>query len=301
MHRLFPNRLVTRFASVAVLALAAPVLVHAEVFPPLNRLPTKQQFPGKFIWADLFTNDPEAAAKFYCDLLGWTADDIHRRDKTYIVLNSGDHPVAGIVARPASATPRAGLWIGYISVLDAAASLARVAPAGGTERAPLQPFPIRGKQAIVSDSEGAVVGLLQSTSGDPIDDEPDPGEWNWFQLYARKPAVSAEFYRRTLGYEVHADTRPGRSAHLTLSQSGSARAGIAALPESPDARPGWLGVLRVTNIEATVARATALGGKTVLAPRPAALGSRFAVIADPTGAEVGLVQYVDSENPGDRP
>ena len=57
----------------------------------------------------------------------------------------------------------------------------------------------------------------------------------------------------------------------------------------------------MADIEATVTKAVALGGKVLVAPRPAALGSRFAVISDPTGSEVGLVQYIDNANPANRP
>lgn len=300
-HRNSFNRLAALFAAVTVLAIGIPLSVAAAAFPALNRPATTTRFPGKFVWADLFTSEPESAAAFYCSLLGWTAASVEQNEKSYIVLSNGGHPVAGIVQRSASAAKRAGVWIGYISVANAKTTLAAVEPAGGKERAPVRDFPNRGMQAIFTDSEGSVVGILQSSSGDPIDDEPDAGEWNWFQLFSQKPQASADFYRRAVGYEVNADSRSERSDHLILSQGGHARAGVAPLPIRPDARPGWLGCLRVANIEDTVAKAVTLGGKILVAPRPAALGSRFAVISDPTGGDVGLVQYVDNANPGDRP
>lgn len=89
---------------------------------------------------------------------------------------------------------------------------------------------------------------------------------------------------------MNADSRSERSDHLIFSHGGRARADVAPLPIRPDARPGWLGCLRVANIEETVAKAVPLGGKILVASRPAALGSRFAVISDPTGGEVGLAQ-----------
>ncbi len=72
--------------------------------PPLNSPPTTDCFPGKFIWADLFTAAPAAAEKFYADLFGWTAVTIERKTTKgplqYIVLSNGDRPVAGIMMRP---------------------------------------------------------------------------------------------------------------------------------------------------------------------------------------------------------
>ncbi len=86
-----------------------------------------------------------------------------------------------------------------------------------------------------------------------------------------------------------------------LARGDQPRAGVAPLPDIKDARAGWLGVIRVTSIDATVAQVSALGGKVLLDPRPAAYGSRFAIIADPTGGVLGLVEYVDDANPATAP
>jgi len=37
-----------------------------------------------------------------------------------------------------------------------------------------------------------------------------------------------------------------------------------------------------------------LGGEVKLAPRPAAYETRFAIITDPTGGTIGLVEYVNN-------
>ena len=65
--------------------------------------------------------------------------------------------------------------------------------------------------------------------------------------------------------------------------------------------PGWLGVVRVANMDQTLARVPLLGGEILVAARPAAYGSRFAIIADSTGGTIGLVEYVDNANPATRP
>jgi predicted enzyme related to lactoylglutathione lyase len=293
--------LAAAFAAAALLGGGFPAPARAAHFPPLNQPATKQLFPGKFIWADLFTSEPETAAAFYCSLFGWTAAPIEQSDKSYIILSNGGQPVAGIVLRSPGTAKRPGLWIGYIAVANAKATLTAVEAAGGTIRAPAHKFPNRGVQAILTESEGSVVGILQSSSGDPADDEPKTGEWNWFELFSQKPQAAADFYGRAFGYEVHADMRADKTGHLVLSSGGRARAGIAPLPASADSQPGWLGCVRVTDIEATTARVVAMGGVILVAPRPAALGSRFAAISDPTGGTVGLVQYVDNANPADRP
>jgi predicted enzyme related to lactoylglutathione lyase len=100
---------------------------------------------------------------------------------------------------------------------------------------------------------------------------------------------------------VTPDTRTERKDDFDLSSEGVARAGVAPMPDREDSAPGWLAVVRVADIDAAVTQAAALGGEVDLAPRAAAYGSRFAVITDPTGGTVGLVQYVDNDNPANRP
>ena len=295
------NKLAAVLAGATMLGVAIPTTLRADSFPPLNDPATNVQIPGKFIWADLFTNQPDTAAAFYCGLFGWTAAPVEQHDKSYIILSNDSHPVAGVVQRSASSTKTEGVWVGYISVKRAKATLKLVEPAGGELHAPAHKFPKRGIEAIFTDSEGSVVGILQSSSGDALDHEPARGNWNWFELFSLKSKAAADFYVQVLGYEVNPDTRSEKMGHFLLSSSGHARAGIAPLPASPDSRSGWLGCVRVDDIDDVVAKAVTLGGTVVVQPRPAALGSRFAVVTDPTGGAVGLVQYVDNANPANRP
>lgn len=287
-------------AAAALAPRPAPGAPVAATFPPLQQPASREHFPGKFIWADLFTSEPDRAAKFYGDLLGWTAAAIEQKSRYYLVLSNGGTPVAGIVLRRPDASPRPAVWIGYISVVKAKATLTAAVAAGGTEHAPVQQFPQRGAQAIFSDQEGAPVGIIESSSGDGPDDEPRPGDWNWFELYSVRPEVAANFYRQVLGYAVTADARAATAGeHRLLSTGDQTRAGIATLTPGPAVRAGWLGFVRVASLDDTLARVPGLGGEVLVPARPAELGSRFAVIKDSTGGEVGLVQYVDDQNPAD--
>ena len=84
----------TRLAAViALLGIASPASAQSTTFPPLNAPPTSLQIPGKLIWADLFTTDPEAATKFYCGVFGWTAVTLEQKGRTYTVFsNAGRWP-----------------------------------------------------------------------------------------------------------------------------------------------------------------------------------------------------------------
>lgn len=301
MHLNSVHRLAVTIAAVILLGTATPPSARAADFQPLNDPATRERHPGKFIWADLFTTNPAAATKFYSGLLGWTANTILQDGKAYTVFSNGRRPVAAIAPRPPSNTQRPSRWIAYIAVEDLRSTLTRVADAGGQVRAEAREFPDRGIQAIIADNEGSTIGLLQSSSGDSADDEPNPGDWNWFELFVKQPKVVAGFYRDVIRYEMEPDRRTERKGDYLLSSGGQARAGVAPLPEREDAKPGWLAVVRVAGIDETIARTARLGGEVLLPPRPAAYGSRFAIIADSTGGTIGLVEYVDNANPADRP
>jgi len=286
----------------AMLAAGIPVSAHAAKFPPLNTPATTEHRPGKLVWADLFTTDPDSATKFYCGLLGWTAEPIEQKGKGYTVFSNDGRPVAGLAPRSVTGANHPSRWIGYYSVIDIDATLALVTKDGGTIRAPSHNFPDRGRQAIVSDKDTVPIGLLQSSSGDAPDTDTKPGGWNWFELYVNNPKVTSDFYHDAIGFDVAPETKPDRKSDFVLSSAGQARGGIAPLPEGDDVKPSWLGVIRVADLDKTLALVPGLGGEVLVAPHPAAeFGSRFAIILDSTGGTIGLVQYVENANPANTP
>lgn len=281
-----------RFAGI-VLSLAGQLrLPAADELPPLNDAATAVQLSGKFVWADLFATDPGAAAKFYTGLFGWQPTTLARDGHSYILFHRDGRAIAGIVQRPAPrGAPRPSRWVSYVAVADVARALTLVTGAGGKVLAPAREFPRRGVQAIVSDNEDAVIGLLHSSSGDPEDFRAENGDWIWAELFVVEPAAAATFYQRVFGYEVKSDTADEPKGWLVLTAGGYARAGIGPLPVRPDAQPAWLGFVRVADADAAAARATELGGRVLVAPRMSHLGSRFAVVADPTGAAIAVTDY----------
>ncbi len=286
----------------AILAAGIPVSVRAATFPPLNTPATTEHRPGKLVWADLFTTDSDGATKFYCGLLGWTAAPIEQKGKGYTVFSNEGRPVAGLAPRSVTGPNHPSRWIGYYSVMDIDATLALVTKDGGVIRAPSHNFPDRGHQAIVSDKDTVPIGLLQSTSGDPSDADTKPGDWNWFELYVSNPKVTSDFYHDAIGFDVAPETKTDRKSDFVLSSAGQTRGGIAPLDAGTDAKPSWLGVIRVADLDKTLAKVPGLGGEVLVAPHPVAeFGSRFAIILDSTGGTVGLVQYVDNANPADTP
>ena len=85
------------------------------------------------------------------------------------------------------------------------------------------------------------------------------------------------------------DTRTAWSDDRLLTRDGVTYAGLTPLPEGRSGRGGWLGYVRVSQLQATLDKATALGGHVLVAPKNVAGAMQVAVITDPLGGAIGLV------------
>jgi predicted enzyme related to lactoylglutathione lyase len=282
------------------LALAIVSLTTLAAEPKLPPLTTAKgpRLPGKFVWADLVTDDVAATRKFYSQMFGWFFRDCGN----YAIGYNDDRPLCGIFhrARPADgkAEPR---WFGYISVANVDRAERSAIEDGGRILAAARKMPARGEQAVLSDAEGALFGVVKSSSGDPEDFLAEPGDWIWMELLSRDARTAAEFYRGVGGYEVVANTNTNRSSDYVLVSEGYARATVRTLSSANTrVHPTWLPFVRVKNVGESVARAGQLGGKTLLEPKVELFDGKVAVIADPTGAAIGVLEWTGEELKGAR-
>jgi predicted enzyme related to lactoylglutathione lyase len=264
--------------------------------PPLTTVSGSPRLPGKFVWADLVTDDVPAARTFYSDMFGWTFQTIG----TYTLMANLERPICGMFQRPrpkeGSAQPR---WFGYISTSSVGRSERTVMKSGGRVLFPPQEFPKRGEQAVFADPEGAVFGVLKSSSGDPEELLAEPGDWIWIQLLSRDAQKAAEFYHSVAGYEIVGNTSSNRLSDFVLTSEGYARATIRTIPSAnTHVQPTWLPFVRVKNVAESLARAKQLGGKVLIEPKPELFEGKVAVIADPTGAAVGVLDWSPAEKGG---
>lgn len=261
----------------------------AQDLPPLNTVSGAPRLPGKFVWADLVTDDALKAQEFYTKLFGWKFWSYG----DYLIGANDDRPLCGMFQRPRPkdrvAEPR---WFGYISVKSVDKARRAVTKSGGRVLAEPQKMPKRGEQAVFADAEGALFGVVKSSSGDAPDFLADNGDWIWMQLLSRDARKAADFYRAVAGYEVVGVTTSNRVNDVVLISERLARATIRTIPgNDPKVKPTWLPYVRVKNITETIALAKQLGGKVLIAPKPELLDGKVAVIADPTGAAIGVMEW----------
>jgi uncharacterized protein len=113
-------------------------------------------------WADLDTNDPERAARFYAEVFGWQISKADKDSSGYLHIRNGEHFIGGI---PPSDRAGAGMpphWMLYFAVADVAGGVANVTQGGGKVMMPATAMPNVGTIAVVSDPQGAVFALFKS-------------------------------------------------------------------------------------------------------------------------------------------
>jgi predicted enzyme related to lactoylglutathione lyase len=276
-----------------MLAPAAAFAAPPFELPPVGGSGAVEHHPGKIIWADLVTPDLAGAEHFYGGMFSWTFQQI-RPD--YAVALVGPRPIAGILQRPIPAgQKRQPGWLTFIAVPDLEAADKLALAHGAKNLSPPKSYPRRGSQAVFADPSGAVFAMLASSTGDEGDYLAAPGEWIWSSLLSSDPERSADFYKAVFGYEVFDLPSDDGAQHLVLASDDYARAGVHSLP--PGVRHSrWINFVRVMDAEQATAQAVALGGRVLVQPYVDRHGGHVAVVADPYGAPVGVMEWTAADS-----
>ena len=263
----------------------APALRADELLPPLTKPATMTQHPGKFVWADVFSNNVEATGRFYEQLFGWELRWISEPPDPYGIFSLNGSDVAGLGYRDVEGEEPYSRWVHYLSVADTNEVVKEIEGMGGRTLLSSN-MADRGEFAIFSSSDDVLLGVVTSSSGDPDDVQSLPGEWIWRQLYVWDLDNAVAILGSIAPFEVE---RADESEHADrlLSTGGYARAGITELTAGSAEAPTWIGFIRVADVAAMTARALQLGGRVLFE----AEGGDMTLIGDPGGAIVGLVEY----------
>jgi hypothetical protein len=280
-------------ACALALALVAvpPCAAAGPQWPAITEPPTSRHVPGKWVWAELFTEDADAAVQFYGSVFGWTFQAFPaQRGPGYRLAFSEGEPVGGVLEREHAHQKAPGSrWVGMISVGDVKAAARYATDQGGKVIVAPRSLPGRGEVALLEDPEGASFGVIRSSSGDPPDYLAEDRQWLWVELWAKDAEAMARFYGGLAGYEVTPMERPDGSLGSLLAAGGYTRCGIIPSPAS-NVAPAWLPYLRVEDVKAAATRAQQAGARVVVPPAARIRDGRVALIVDPTGAPVGLAQ-----------
>jgi predicted enzyme related to lactoylglutathione lyase len=114
---------------------------------------------GALCWTELSTTDPEAAARFYTGLFGWTAKQGPLLDE-YVEFVNNDEPIGGMIQIEPDWGQITSNWMPYFAVADVDEALELVIDNGGSPIVPAFDVANVGRMAIAHDPQGALFGLF---------------------------------------------------------------------------------------------------------------------------------------------
>ncbi len=114
------------------------------------------------------------------------------------------------------------------------------------------------------------------------------GLFVWYEHLTKDVQKEVEFYSDVVGWK----TQPfGETGYIMWVGSQGPLGGVMSMGEEGAKRgepPRWMAHVQVEDVDATAARAKKLGGKVWKEPTDIPTVGRFAVIADPQGAVLGI-------------
>jgi len=236
--------------------------------------------PGTFCFADLGTDDRDAAASFYGGLFGWNAEPTQG---AYTMFTLGGKPVAGMFQAPEG---YAISWLSYISVDDADAVSARARELGAS--VPLEPRAVSdeaeiGRSGLLEDPQGALVALWEPGLHVGAGLVNEVGTMVWNQLATSDVEAAKGFYTELFAWTTEPVDDAQGDYWNWRNRDAWLNGGVMAL-RAGDTPPHWQVWFTVEDAAGAVARAQELGGTELAPAAQTPVGGHVAVLRDPTGA-----------------
>lgn len=237
--------------------------------------------PGKFVWFELITDDVEGDLAHYGEVLGWKTQSMDMGDFEYKMLGRGEVGHCGVVKPQMSGVPTH--WASYLAVEDVDATVAKVAEAGGKVVVPPTDLPGVGRFSLIADPEGATVHAFKASG----EGKASSG-FHWNELWCQDPANTLKFYEKVFGATLEVNEMPfGPYYQLRI---GDQLTGGAMKAPSPEIPAHWLPYAVVDDADAAAQRATNHGGQHHGEMMQVDGVGRFAVLASPRGAHLGVIK-----------
>lgn len=249
---------------------------------------------GRFCWYELMTTDPEAAGRFYGEVVGWTPQAAGSATP-YTLFMQGEQAAGGMLQltpemQAGGARP---LWIGYIGVDDVDAKAREVTQAGGTvNRAPAD-IPGVGRFAMCLDPGGAPFVLFTPASNrapPPPGAMGHPGHIGWHELAAADGPSAVEFYTRLFGWTKDEAFDMGAMGRYQLFSTGAEMSAGGIMTKGPEVpRPFWAYYIQVPDVHAAKPVIEAAGGTVINGPMEVPGGAWIVMATDPQGAFFAVI------------
>lgn len=245
------------------------------------------------IWYELLAADPDAAARFYEDTLGWRVGAAMSPDMDYRLIDTADGQVGGVIRLTpelAAGGARPG-WFFYVGVDDVDATVAKVEALGGAVHLPARSIEGVGRFALLADPQGIPFYVMRGATDAASHawQAQGMGKCGWNELTTSDQPAALAFYAEVFGW-----TYPDRMSMGELGDYVFIKAGgetIGAIMPRPAEAPGiaWNFYFRASDIDAAAAQVFDGSGTVLEGPMDVPGDERVLVASDPGGAMFGIV------------
>lgn len=256
---------------------------------------------GSFIWYELMTTDPDAAAAFYGSVVGWKIarqPSPEAEGMDYRMIECSDGGMAGGVLKLTGDVIAGGArpcWMPYLYVADVDAEAAAIEKEGGKVLMPAMDLPV-GRIAMLADPQGIPIYVMtpippagKEDATSDVFSETEVQRVRWNELASPDQAASMDFYARHFGFEFNEKMPMGEMGDYCFIHHRGKCLG-AVMQRMNEQQPAmWLFYFGVPSIAEAKGRIEAGGGQVLMGPHEVPGGDWIVIGVDPQGAGFGLV------------
>jgi predicted enzyme related to lactoylglutathione lyase len=242
---------------------------------------------GRICWYELLTNDPEGAAAFYTQVLGWGTDTHSGGGTPYTMWVNGEQPIGGVMELPPEAVAQGTPpnWLMYVSTPDIEGTTQRARELRAQILAGPMDLPDVGVISVIADPQGPVFAAYQPATFTPGHDGPAAvGEFSWHEIISTDWEAGWSFYAELFAWQQDDAMDMGEMGTYQMFNRGAHALGgfMNKPPHMPV--PCWMLYARVADLDAVAAAVREHGGQVVNEPMEVPGGDRVAHFMDPQGA-----------------
>lgn len=251
---------------------------------------------GGTMSADIAVPEHDREVQFYSQVLTTGENPFWRED----LMNNQGMPVIGLGKRIPEYADLPLKWMPHIQVADVAASAERAVALGGKEIMHGKDDNGNSQWAVLEDLDGVAFGIMPVVPAEAIpavdeDSSSKLGCIAWLDLTVANASASRDFYREVVGWAADdVEMKDGDDVYVDynmLSEDGKPAAGIChARGGNQGVPPVWMLYLPVGDMAESLRRVEEGGGKIIKERTAEECGYHYAVIQDPVGVTIALVQ-----------
>lgn len=245
-----------------------------------------QSKAGQIVWHDLFTSDRACSMAFYQHVANWTYE-IERAsefawgggEQDFVLALSGDEAGAGLAETPPE---QENGWIAYIEVPDVDVAAKHVDSLGG--KVVREPFEVPGvgRNALVRDPLGALVGISLSRHNFPV-----PRRQFGPEVYVNNGNDFPQaFYAELFGWQAS----PARDEdYVTLLRLWGDLVAIQHAATWPTgSKAAWVPCIKVASVLDASRAAETKGARAAFVDVNETVQAHNPILCDPDGAQFAL-------------